>query len=38
MNIINLFRFAPIDGSEAEDYFRKMAYIEERYYESVKSK
>jgi len=33
-----LFRFAPIHGSEAEDYFEKMAYIEERYYESVKSK
>ena len=38
MNIIHLFRFAPILGSEAEDYFRKMAYMEERFYESVKSK
>ena len=35
---MKLFRFAPIHGSEAEDYFERMAYIEERFYESVLSK
>ena len=34
---MKLFRFAPIDGSEAEDYFENMAEIEERFYKSVKS-
>ena len=35
---MKLFRFAPIDGSEAEDYFGKMADIEKGFYESVNSK
>ena len=30
-----IIRFAPINGSEAANYFERMAYIEERFYESV---
>ena len=35
---MKLFRFVPIDGSEAEHYFENMAGIEKGFYESVKSK
>ena len=34
--LVYFFRFAPVNGSEAEHFFEKMAYIEERFYESVK--
>ena len=28
-----LYRFAPINGTDAAKYFERMAYIEERFYE-----
>ena len=32
----SIIRFAPVNGTEAANYFERMGYIEERFYESVK--
>ena len=33
VKIFHYYRFAPINGSDAANYFERMAYIEERFYE-----